>query len=86
VIPALAVRRPSKVPVVPTFRALAAEMPPEVRIAPVIEEVASSVDGKNVDALAPVPPRVRSAVAPARAVKDVLDVVIDVVISGEVIA
>lgn len=55
----------------PTLRALAAEMPPLVRIAPVVLDVASSVDGTSMDALAPVPPMVSRVVAPAKAVNDV---------------
>ena len=70
--------------VVPMFKDLAAEIPPEVLIAPVIEEVASSVDGANNEALAPVPPMVSNVVAPAKAVNDVELVVILVVMSGEV--
>ena len=74
-----------KVPVVPIFKALAAEIPPEVRMAPVIELVVSRVEGANSEAEAPVPPMVRRVVAPAKAVKEVDGVVIEVVIAGEVI-
>ena len=70
---------------VPMFRALSALIPPDVLIAPVVELVVSSVDGMNTEALAPVPPSVRSVVAPARAVKEAVGVVILVVIAGEVI-
>lgn len=65
--------------------ALAAEIPPEVRIAPVVEEDVSSVLGANKDALAPVPPIVRSVVAPANAVNEVDGVVMLVAMSGDVI-
>lgn len=71
--------------VVPILAAFAAEIPPEVLIAPVIDEVASSVLGANIEALAPVHPIVSRVVAPARAVNDVLAVVMLVVKSGEVI-
>ena len=72
------------VTVVPAFIAFAALMPPLVRIAPVVLLVASSVDGANMDALAPVPPIVRSVVAPAKAVKEASAQSSDVVIVGEV--
>ena len=72
------------VTVVPAFIAFAALMPPLVRIAPVVLLVASSVDGAKSDALAPVPPIVRSVVAPAKAVNDVLAVVTLVVNAGDV--
>ena len=75
---------PAIVAFVPIFNALAAEIPPEVLIAPVVEDVVSSVLGANNEALAPVPPIVRSVVAPAKAVKEVEAVVILVVTSGEV--
>ena len=73
------------VAVVPMFNAFAALIPPEVRIAPVTLEDVSRVDGKKVDALAPVPPKVKSVVAPAKAVKEVDAVVMDVVNAGLVI-
>jgi hypothetical protein len=73
------------VAVVPMFKALAALIPPEVRIAPVVLEVVSRVEGKKVEALAPVPPKVRRVVAPANAVNEVEAVVIEVVIAGLVI-
>ena len=72
------------VPVVPILSAFAAEIPPEVLIAPVTELVVSRVDGAKSDALAPVPPIVRSVVAPAKAVKEVDGVVILVLMAGEV--
>ncbi len=72
------------VPVVPILRAFAAEIPPEVRIAPVVGLVVSRVDGINSDAEAPVPPIVRSVVAPAKAVKETEPVVIEVVKAGDV--
>jgi hypothetical protein len=71
---------------VPNHAALAALIPPEVLMAPVIEEEVSRVLGKRVDALPPVPPRVKRVVAPAKAVNEVEVVVMLVVTSGEVIA
>jgi hypothetical protein len=68
------------------FNAFAAEIPPEVLIAPVIEVVASRVLGANRDALDPVPPIVNKVVAPAKAVNEVEVVVTLVVRSGEVMA
>lgn len=76
------VRLPPPVIVVPILSALAALMPPLVRIAPVVLVVVSSVDGKNEDAEAPVPPMVINVVAPAKAVNEVDGVVIEVVMSG----
>jgi hypothetical protein len=72
------------VPVVPILSALAAEIPPDVRIAPVIELVVSKVDGANKEADAPVPPIVSNVVAPAHAVKEVDPVVTEVVKLGDV--
>lgn len=71
--------------VVPMFPALAAEIPPDVRMAPVVEDVVSSVDGAKSEAEAPVPPIVSKVVAPAKAVNEVEAVVTLVVIAGEVI-
>ena len=76
---------PPNVPLVPMLRALAAEIPPEVLMAPVIELVVSKVLGANSEAAAPVPPIVRSVVAPAKAVNETDGVVILVVMAGEVI-
>lgn len=70
---------------VPIHALLAALSPPLVRIAPVMLLEASSVEGANSEALAPVPPMVNNVVAPAKAVNEVEAVVIDVVISGLVI-
>ena len=83
-VAAVSVIAPPNVPVVPIFNAFAALMPPLVRSAPVVLDVASSVDGRNVDALAPVPPNVNRVVAPAHAVNETVGVVTEVVKSGEV--
>lgn len=76
------------VPIVATvqiFNALAALIPPDVLIAPVVDDVVSSVLGANIEADAPVPQIVKRVVAPAQAVKDVEAVVTLVVCAGEVI-
>ena len=76
---------PTTVSVVPNHACLAADKPPEVLIAPVMLLVASRVDGKNVDAAAPVPPKVKSVVAPAHAVNEVDACVMLGVVAGLVI-
>jgi hypothetical protein len=72
------------VSVVQMFQALAADIPQEVLIAHVVEDVVSSVLGANIEALAHVHHIVRSVVAQARAVNEAEAVVILVVNAGDV--
>ena len=71
---------------VPTHIVFATPSPPAVLRLAAVVLVASSVPGIATLLLDPVPPMVRSVVAPASAVNVVLAVVMLVVKSGEVIA